>query len=178
MRHPGLLMKCLIVASLAAGAVHAADNAAEKFIDDSTLTTKVKAALIADKDTKARQINVETHQGTVQLNGFVDSTAARAAAVRVARNVEGVRHVDDHLEIRSGDRTAGGFVDDALLTSRVKAALIADKRTKAHQIEVKSYKGTVSLGGFVDSTAAKQAAGAVAAGVDGVNHVDNGLIVK
>ena len=53
-------------------------------IDDSVLTGKVKAALVADEATKARQIDVETFRGTVQLNGFVDSAEAKAAATRVA----------------------------------------------------------------------------------------------
>ena len=82
------------------GPVQSAAANAGRVIDDSTITAKVKAALIGDSQTKAHQINVETFQGTVQLSGFVDSTDARSRALEVARTVEGVKEVKDGLEIR------------------------------------------------------------------------------
>jgi len=62
----------------------------------------VKAALVADPVTKAHQINVETFKGTVQLSGFVETDEARARALQLARDVEGVRKVKDAMEVRSG----------------------------------------------------------------------------
>lgn len=82
------------------GPAQAAAANAGRVVDDSTITAKVKAALVGDPTTKAHQINVETFQGTVQLSGFVDSTDARARALEVARNVEGVKEVKDGLEVR------------------------------------------------------------------------------
>lgn len=82
------------------GPVQSAAANAGRVIDDSTITAKVKAALVGDPQTKAHQINVETFQGTVQLSGFVDSADARARALEVARNVEGVKEVKDGLELR------------------------------------------------------------------------------
>lgn len=73
---------------------------AGRVIDDSVITAKVKSALIADSETKAYQINVETFQGTVQLSGFVDDGDARERAEQVAENVEGVRDVNNKLEVR------------------------------------------------------------------------------
>ena len=73
---------------------------AGRVIDDSAITAKVKSALIADSTTKAYQINVETFQGTVQLSGFVDDAQARQRAEQVAENVEGVRDVNNKLELR------------------------------------------------------------------------------
>ena len=70
-------------------------------IDDSVITGKVKAALIADSVTKAHQINVETRHGEVLLSGFVDSKEARSRAAELARTVEGVRGVQNSLELRS-----------------------------------------------------------------------------
>ncbi len=49
-----------------------------QYVDDTTITAKVKEAFIADPVVKAMQVNVETMQGTVQLSGFVDSTRVRA----------------------------------------------------------------------------------------------------
>jgi osmotically-inducible protein OsmY len=71
-----------------------------EYVDDSVLTTKVKAALFDDPVTKARQINVETYRGVVQLSGFVDSSAERSAATQVARSVSGVREVRNDLELK------------------------------------------------------------------------------
>jgi hyperosmotically inducible protein len=70
-------------------------------IDDSILTAKVKAALIADSATKAHQINVETQEGIVQLSGFVDNAAAKSAATNVAKSVSGVKDVKNELSVKS-----------------------------------------------------------------------------
>ncbi len=76
-------------------------STAGEVIDDSILTAKVKAALIQSPDTKAHQINVETMAGVVQLSGFVDSAAAKAAASTVARSVTGVKDVKNELSVKS-----------------------------------------------------------------------------
>lgn len=84
------------------GPVERTASNAGRAIDDSVLTAKVKSALIADSETKAHQINVETFQGTVQLSGFVDDAKVRQRAAQVAGNVEGVRDVQNKLEVRGG----------------------------------------------------------------------------
>ena len=70
-------------------------------IDDTVITGKVKAALIADSVTKAHQINVETRHGEVLLSGFVDSKEARSRAAELARAVEGAHSVKNSIELRS-----------------------------------------------------------------------------
>jgi len=69
-------------------------------IDDGIVTAKVKAALIDDPLTKVHQINVETFKGNVQLSGFVESDEARSRALKLARDVDGVRNVKDAMEVR------------------------------------------------------------------------------
>jgi osmotically-inducible protein OsmY len=162
---------------LAASSAWAADSTMGSTIDDASLTAKVKSTLIENPATKARQINVETKGGVVQLNGFVDTLAAKSAAENAAMSVAGVVSVDNNLEVKSGARTAGAVIDDGAITAKVKTALIADSRTKAHQIEVKSNKGIVTLGGFVASAAEKEAAGNITEGVAGVVKVENGIKV-
>ena len=76
-------------------------STAGEVIDDSVLTAKVKTALIADSDTKAHQINVETKDGIVQLSGFVDSSGAKSAATTVAKSVTGVKDVKNELSVKS-----------------------------------------------------------------------------
>lgn len=66
-------------------------------IDDVTLTTRVKAALLAEPDVKSLDIGVETFSGTVQLSGFVDSEWQIEKATEVARRIEGVRQVRNNL---------------------------------------------------------------------------------
>jgi osmotically-inducible protein OsmY len=74
---------------------------AGRVVDDSVITGKVKAALVADPTTKAHQISVETFKGVVQLSGFVDSNEARSRAKQVAQGVEGVKDVKNDLELRN-----------------------------------------------------------------------------
>jgi hyperosmotically inducible periplasmic protein len=69
-------------------------------VDDSVLTTSVKAKLMDDSTTKAYEINVGTQKGVVQLTGFVDSTAMKSRAGELARSVDGVKDVRNDLEIR------------------------------------------------------------------------------
>jgi hyperosmotically inducible protein len=144
-------------------------------IDDAAITAKVKTRLATDPTAKAYQINVDTANGVVQLNGFVDSQDGKQAAERVARSVDGVSSVRNNLEIKEGDRSLGAVVDDNTLTAKVKAALAADANTKAYQINVDVNNGTVALGGFVDSEESKNNASRVARSVDGVKNVENNL---
>lgn len=152
-------------------------SAGEQF-DDTVITGRVKAALIADPVTKAHQIDVEVFRGVVQLNGFVDSTANRDRATTVARGVSGVAQVRNNLQVQTAGRTTGEVVDDAAITTRVKAALAADDRTRAHQINVETRAGVVQLSGFVNNGSAKVAAGEVAGRVANVSRVDNQLDIK
>jgi osmotically-inducible protein OsmY len=83
------------------GSMENAGANAGRVMDDSVITGKVKAALVADPTTKAHQISVETFQGVVQLSGFVDTGEARSRAEQVAQGVEGVKDVKNDLELRN-----------------------------------------------------------------------------
>lgn len=164
-----------------AGAASAADvpaRSAGQTMDDAAITASVKTKLIGDKDTKARQINVETSRGVVQLNGFVDSTAARNEAERVAASTDGVTKVHNNLEVRTADRSAGEVLDDAGITAKVDAALAADSRTSALRIDIETHEGEVQLSGFAKSKSEKSAAEEVAGKVKGVRKVTNALDVS
>jgi len=71
-----------------------------QYIDDTAITTKIKAALVADSQVKATQVSVETKDGVVQLSGTVDSKKAESEALRVANQVDGVKSVKDLLSVR------------------------------------------------------------------------------
>lgn len=74
--------------------------------------------------------------------------------------------------------TAGQYVDDSVITTKVKAAIFDEMALRTFQINVKTYQGIVQLSGFVDSAAHAQRAGELARGVAGVKEVKNDLIVK
>jgi osmotically-inducible protein OsmY len=71
-----------------------------QYVDDSVITTKVKAAILADPATKVLQVNVETFKGVVQLSGFVESQAVATRAVEVTREVAGVTSVKNDMRLR------------------------------------------------------------------------------
>ena len=71
-----------------------------EYIDDSVITTKVKAAILNEPTLKVAEINVETFKGIVQLSGFVSSQADVNRAVEVARNVNGVKSVRNDMRVK------------------------------------------------------------------------------
>lgn len=72
-----------------------------EYIDSSALTAKVKSALVKDEVVKARDVQVETFRGTVQLSGFVDTEAQKERATAVARSVVGVQEVKNNLIVKA-----------------------------------------------------------------------------
>lgn len=73
---------------------------------------------------------------------------------------------------------AGRVVDDTAITAKVKSALAADPDTKAHQINVETFQGTVQLSGFVDDAEARTRATQVAGNIEGVKNVKNSLQIR
>ncbi len=71
-----------------------------EYIDDSVITTKVKAAVFQEPTLKSAEINVETFKGSVQLSGFVNSAADINKAVEVARSVKGVTSVKNDMRVK------------------------------------------------------------------------------
>ncbi|KAF0122012.1 MAG: periplasmic or secreted lipoprotein [bacterium] len=74
--------------------------------------------------------------------------------------------------------STGEYVDDSVITTKVKSLLANDDFLKSFQISVKTYKGTVQLSGFVNSQNTVDKAGQIAISVNGVKSVKNDLIVK
>jgi len=72
----------------------------------------------------------------------------------------------------------GDYIDDSVITTKIKSQLANDEFLKSFQISVESRKGIVQLSGFVDSQKAKDKAGQIARGVGGVTSVRNNLVVK
>lgn len=147
-------------------------------IDDSVLTTSVKTALLADPDIKSFDIKVETRKGEVLLSGFVDNQAQIERAIAVARAVANVKSVDNKVALKGAARTVGVKVDDGIVTTQVKAALLVDDKIKATDIAVVTRSGVVQLSGFVDSQTQMDRAILVARAVAGVTDVTNQMSIK
>ena len=74
--------------------------------------------------------------------------------------------------------STGEYVDDSVLSNKVRAQLLGDKDLNMFKIDVTTFKGEVQLSGFVDNAAAKTRATQVAQSVEGVKMVHNNLVVK
>lgn len=74
--------------------------------------------------------------------------------------------------------STGAYLDDTAITARVKTALLADKQVSGMAINVETFKGTVQLSGFANSTQEKEKAAEVARSVSGVKSVKNDIRLK
>ncbi|HBV0725239.1 osmotically inducible protein OsmY [Klebsiella pneumoniae] len=171
--------------SAASNAGEAVDNSINKvgdFMDDSTITARVKAALIDHKDINSGDISVKTENKVVTLSGDVTSAEQKSQALSVAKEVKGVSHVNDKLTVhhKSSSETATlkGYAGDTAITSEVKAKLLADDIVPSRNVKVETNAGAVYLTGTVASAAQAERAAEIAKAVSGVKSVRNDLSVK
>lgn len=94
-----VLFACSLVGLAGCSSTRKQESTGE-YIDDSWITTKVKAEILNEPTLKSAEINVETFKGTVQLSGFVSSSANIDKAVSLARNVKGVSSVKNDMRIK------------------------------------------------------------------------------
>ena len=94
------LLMLLVLAVIAGCAATRTQESTGQYVDDSTITAKVKAAIFDDKALKVYDITVETFKGTVQLSGFVNSAEIRSRAGVVASRVSGVQSVKNDLIVK------------------------------------------------------------------------------
>lgn len=148
-------------------------------MDDSSIAARTKSSLLADPVTDGLNIDVEVDRNRVQLNGFVDSQAQIDRAGEIARSISGVASVQNNLQVSDGgNRMTGEYIDDKTLQARVKAALANDPVVHSMKVDVEVNRGEVSLGGFVDSAAARNTAVEITRRVEGVVKVYNNLTVR
>ena len=95
-----LLFLTVLLAVLVGCAPTPKQEGTGEYIDDSIITTKVKAAVLNEPSLKSTEINVETFKGVVQLSGFISSQAAIDKAVEVTRGVKGVKSVKNDMRVK------------------------------------------------------------------------------
>jgi osmotically-inducible protein OsmY len=104
MKHAAKLLSALFVAVSLVSVVGCASTPKQEgtgeYIDDTAITTKVKAAIFNEPTLKSAEINVETFKGVVQLSGFVKERADVDKAVTVARGVSGVKSVKNDMRLK------------------------------------------------------------------------------
>jgi hyperosmotically inducible protein len=147
-------------------------------VDDTVITSRVRSALVSDELVKSFDLQVVTRKGVVQLGGFVDEQRQIDQAVSVARGVVGVTDVENAMTLKGAPTTLGGKIDDTLVTSRVKAALLADADIKSLDISVVTFNGEVQLTGFVNNQGQIDQAVRTAGAAEGATSVKNELRVK
>ncbi|QTF10134.1 molecular chaperone OsmY [Brenneria izadpanahii] len=154
-------------------------NKASGYMSDSATTAKVKSALLEDKAIESGDISVATTSGVVTLSGFVSSQDVAAHAVQVASKTEGVKSVSDKLQVKDDStQSVGSYADDTLVTSSIKAKLLADDIVPSRKVKVETHEGIVQLTGEVDNQAQSARAESVAKAVNGVKSVKNDLTIK
>jgi osmotically-inducible protein OsmY len=94
------LVLLMLIATFAACASTRTHESTGEYVDDSVITTKVKAKLADDDFFKSFQISVETYKGIVQLSGFVNSQQAVNKASEIVRTVQGVKSVKNDLIVK------------------------------------------------------------------------------
>ena len=104
MKNAGRLLSALFVAVSLVSVVGCASTPQKEgtgeYIDDTMITTKVKAAILNEPTLKSAEINVETFKGVVQLSGFVGTQVAVNKAVEVTRTVAGVKSVKNDMRLK------------------------------------------------------------------------------
>jgi hyperosmotically inducible protein len=147
-------------------------------VADSWITAKTKIALFADDRVSGMDVNVTTINGIVKLNGKVDSTQAKAAAEEVARGIDGVRQVQNNLQVVAAERRDRVDARDEEITKRVQERIAQDSRLRNDNVNVTTNAGVVRLTGDVETMSMSVAASEVARRVPGVRSVRNEIAVK
>ena len=93
-------MTALVLLSTAGCAVTRGQETIGAYVDDATITTKIKARFVDNKDVDASAISVETLNGTVMLSGFAKNMTEKSMAEKLAREVSGVKQVKNEIAIR------------------------------------------------------------------------------
>ncbi len=152
---------------------------------DGWISMKIKSALLFNRNVSAVKTQVFVTDGMVTLKGQADSQAQKDLTGEYAKDVEGVKSVDNEMTIADGNtnkpdqdnQNMGNKIDDASITAQVKMAFMMHHSTSAFKTGVETNKGVVTLTGNATSGAAKDMATKVAQDVNGVISVVNNMAI-
>ena len=169
-------------------------------IKDSWVTMKVHSQFVPENALEDSDIDVDTKNGVVTLNGTVPTAAGKARAVAIAKMTDGVKSVTDNLRVAAAvDTTAaareagrevgrdtkegakratgttGKAMSDGWVKSKIAAQFVTEDSLDNSDIDIDVTKGAVVLNGAVRTAAAKNRATAIVKATDGVKGVTNNL---
>jgi osmotically-inducible protein OsmY len=152
-------------------------------LNDAWITTKIMAQYFTMPEVAPWNIDVSTSGGgMVTLSGRVPNEDARRAALDTARGTEGVRDVEDHLQVASvspGEQAQerAGALEDTWITAKIQSKYFLDEDVRGRVIDVETSEGAVTLTGEVGSEGERWQAVALAGSTDGVTSVDDRLSI-
>ena len=141
-------------------------------ISDDWITLKTKLALVADKRTSGFDTDVDSRMGNITLSGKVDTLEAKTAATEVAKKIEGVREVDNQLQVVPDVRRKEVAAADSKIEDGIKNTVKSDPKLKDTSLSAKSNNGVVTLTGSVDTNKQLLNAAQAISKVPGVKSVD------
>ena len=144
--------------------------------DDATITANIKTKMADDPGVNATDVDADTSEGHVILTGVVKTRKEADRAAEIARKVPGVKSVKNALQV--GSRTAGQYLDDKMLVSKVKSKLFGEPYIRSLSIDVDANLGVVSLTGIVKSKAQKEKILELARSVPNVVDIIDNIRVK
>ncbi len=148
---------------------------------DAWLTTKVKTAFLFHRNVSAIQTEVDSKGGIVTLKGEADSQAQKDLTTEFAKDVEGVKSVNNKMTVakisKKPGETVGEKIDDASITAQAKMTLLFNRATSANNTQVETKDGIVKLSGKAHNGAEKDLAKKLVADIHGVKSVVNNMTV-
>jgi hyperosmotically inducible protein len=148
---------------------------------DGWIGMKVKGALFFNRNVSAVNTEVDVANGVVTLKGQADNQAQKDLTGEYAKNIDGVKGVDNQMTIGQpvykSDQNKDNKVDDASITAQVKMAFLTHHSTSAFKTGVETDNGVVTLSGNATSGAAKDMATKVASDINGVTNVVNNMSI-
>lgn len=147
-------------------------------IGDAAITTKVKAKYLGEDRLKGSHIKVTTTNGVVTLTGSALNSDSKSAAEELARDVNGVKSVDDELTTSASQGSVHKAMaktervgSDSWITTKVKTEIMADSVSKGFKVSVKTVNGVVMLSGVLPNDDAVAHVKDLAEKVEGVKSV-------
>jgi len=149
---------------------------------DAWLAGKVKATLLFHRSVNAGFTEVAVKDGIVTLRGDATSAAQKDLTTEYAKDVEGVKDVDNEMVVSAAPETTmekvTGQIDDASITALVKMALLFHRSTSALSTKVETNDGVVTLYGKANNATEKDLVNKLVNDINGVKSVNNRMTVE
>ena len=172
--------------------VQAAEGDLSRQLSDARQQGAIDTAFALNRHLDPFDIEVAVEDGIATLTGVVENTAEQELASELAGSIEGVREVDNQLQIDPDlappvleeqarivtEKTLAQRFYDATLAATVKSKLLWNSNTEGLDIQVRAENGVVSLGGNAGTPAAKELAGELVTNTEGVREVHNHLSIN